>query len=91
MVKEGYIVHLFDLSGFGRSGGKKFNSTFKNFHDDLKLILLQVNQDFPLFLFGHSMGCLVIATFLLNNPNTKVAGVIFNSGLLSRPQTVPHL
>ena len=33
----------------------------------------------PAFLYGNSMGCMIINTFLLSNPGLKLQGVIFGS------------
>ena len=38
---------------------------------------MKARTDKPLFLYGHSMGCLVTATFLLRNPGLKISGVIY--------------
>jgi len=61
-----------------------------DFHDDLKLVLLRVREDLPLLLFGHSMGCLVIGTFLINNPDLKITGVVLNSGMVDKPKTLSN-
>ena len=42
LAKENYTVHLFDLNGFGYSGGKRFNpdhtSIFRDFFSVIKLM-----------------------------------------------------
>ena len=40
---------------------------------------MQARTDKPLFILGHSMGGLVTTTFLLKNPNLKIAGVILSA------------
>ena len=40
---------------------------------------MQARTDKPLFLLGHSMGALVTTSFLLKNPNLKIAGVILSA------------
>ena len=52
------------------------------------MILLKASADLPMFIFAHSMGCLVTTTFLLNNPNLNLAGVVLNSGMLDGPKSL---
>ena len=46
LAKENYSVHLFDLNGFGYSGGKRFNpdhtSLFRDFFSVIKLMTRNV-------------------------------------------------
>lgn len=42
-------------------------------------MLERVDPQLPCFIQAHSMGCLCTATFLINNPNVKIAGVIAGS------------
>jgi alpha-beta hydrolase superfamily lysophospholipase len=39
----------------------------------------QFKEGVPTFLYGFSMGCMVINTYLLANPDLKIDGVIFES------------
>ena len=73
-------VHLIDLKGQGLSSGEK-NGHFKiqEHHNQLVSMLEQVDSKLPCFIQAHSMGCLCTATFLINNPDLKIAGVIVGS------------
>ena len=66
---NGFIVHLVDFEGFGFSGGKRISALrVNNMHNQITTLLQQVRPDLPLFLLGHSMGTLVLNSYLTLNP-----------------------
>lgn len=85
-AKNGIICHLFDMRGFGYSGGARRNSKIKDFLEDLHLIILQCRSDLPLFLYGHSLGGFVAMIYLILN-KIKVSGVIFTAPFFSIPHS----
>jgi alpha-beta hydrolase superfamily lysophospholipase len=42
-------------------------------------MLKRISPDLPLFIQAHSMGCLATATFLINNQQINVQGLILGS------------
>ena len=65
---NGFCVHLVDLEGHGFSGGNRINKmSIEKFHHQVVTLLEQARPDIPLFLFGHSMGGLTVASFLGRN------------------------
>lgn len=78
------MAHLFDMSGFGYSGGVRRNCRIRDFIADLHKVVQQSYNDLPLYLYGHNIGALVGFYYLLLN-KIKVAGVIFSSPLLAIP------
>lgn len=75
----GYLLAGFDQRGFGRSEGVRGHTpSLKAYLDDIDLFLAEIMQRFPnipRFLYGHSMGgILVLAYTPLRNP--AIAGVI---------------
>ena len=40
----------------------------------------------PSFLYGNSMGCMVLATYLQRNPDLNIAGVIFSAPFFNLPE-----
>ena len=42
-------------------------------------MLAEVREDIPCFIQAHSMGCLGTMTFLINNPNLKIAALVAGS------------
>ena len=84
MAMNGYIVHMIDLEGNGYCAGNRVSGlAVERFHHQVSTILLQVSPDLPCFLLGHSMGSLVVNTYLKLNPAIaeKLAGVIFSAPL----------
>lgn len=78
-AQAGYEVHMVDFRSYGRSGGARGAAReIGEFHEDIIACLEQTNKHLPLFIFAHSMGGGVIATFLLRNPQLRLAGVVFS-------------
>lgn len=79
LVQAGYVVHLLDVRGHGKSGGKRaFVEKFQDYLDDTELFLARVREEAkgaPLFLLGHSHGSLIAARYLLDKPDA-VKGVV---------------
>ena len=42
-------------------------------------LLQQFEENLPTYLYGNSMGCQIINTFLLANPSINLSGIIFGS------------
>lgn len=81
---NGIHVHLIDLTGFGYTSGVKMAlNTMQVFMQDIGSIFPHVNPDLPCFIYGHSMGGLAIASFLMNNPGLNIAGAILSAPLLA--------
>ena len=69
LAADGIEVHAYDQRGFGRSGGPRaFVERWSVLHDDLRSRLEAVRASqpgLPLVLYGHSMGGLVAAGYVL--------------------------
>mgnify|MGYP001022778545 CR=1 FL=1 len=61
------------------SGDRNGHFKISEQHNQIVSMLKEVRSDLPLFIQAHSMGCLVTVTFLINNPNIKIEGVIAGS------------
>ncbi|KAL4488335.1 hypothetical protein ABPG72_019185 [Tetrahymena utriculariae] len=86
LAKAGCVVQLMDLRGFGYSGGPRGASTIEELHQDIQVLLKQANKDLPLYLYGHSMGGLLVITLAMRNPVLNIAGVITTSALIGFPK-----
>jgi acylglycerol lipase len=94
-VSEGFAVYGYDHRGHGKSDGKRgyFNS-FEKPIDDLEQYLriirtTQAGQ--PLFLFGHSMGSLVVLAYLVRQHQPDIAGLITTGAPLAVDEHVPNI
>lgn len=78
---QGFEVHMVDLRSYGHSGGARAGHTLLEFQDDIQQMLKQVNPNLPCFLWGHSMGGLLVTTVALNNPQLNFSGVVISAPL----------
>lgn len=56
--------------------------TVNDFHHNVTTLLSQANPNLPLFIYGHSMGGLTVLSYLINNPNLNISGVILSAPFL---------
>lgn len=79
---EGFSVYAYDQRGHGESPGKMGTvESIDLLADDLDEFLKEVRgraADVPIFLFGHSMGGLVLAVFTIKH-SPDVRGLLFSS------------
>ena len=92
--QEGYAVYTYDQRGHGNSPGRQgYIADFKPLPDDLDVFLGRVRSRLdgvPLFLMGHSMGGLVLASYVLKyQPDVK--GLVFSSSALKGGNVKPLL
>jgi len=82
-LKNDIAVFTFDHRGHGQSGGKKGHAkSIEQLVEDTEHALMQCRSiflDIPIFLFGHSMGGQVVATYLSVKKSREVSGAIISS------------
>lgn len=85
LVARGYAVYAFDLRGHGYSEGRRvWVDSFEEFVTDLDLFVRRVRErepGKPVFLFGHSMGGAITATFALRR-KPDVSGIVLSGAAL---------
>jgi len=95
MTARGYAVHVYDLRGHGRSGGRRGHlGRFSDYLDDTARFLDAVREDQPgrpLYLLGHSLGGLIAASYVEARPADALAGLILSSPFLRLGMPVPPL
>jgi len=69
LALNGFLVHIVDNDAYGFSSGMRGTQPcIEKIHHNLTSMLQQFEENVPSFLYGNSMGCLVVNSFLLNNP-----------------------
>ena len=90
LLARGFAVHAWDLRGHGRSPGRwGWVRNWREFTDDLaalRKIVLAGEPGLPLFLFGHSMGAVIVLDHAEQAPE-GIAGVALTGPALG-PSTL---
>jgi alpha-beta hydrolase superfamily lysophospholipase len=77
---NGALVHSVDIECHGYAGGVRAGGIkIDSFHFSLTSMIEQFESGLPTFLYGNSMGCMVINSFLLKNPDLRFQGIIFSA------------
>lgn len=94
LAERGYTVYTFDLRGHGRSPGKRILFQHMDQHStDVATFLQWVQREtteVPLFLFGHSMGGLVVTYYVLT-AKPSLRGVILSAPAIKLDDVSPML
>lgn len=87
LTDSGFAVAALDNRGHGRSAGQRGHiDSWADYREDVRLFLRYVHATFPtapLFLYGHSLGGLIVSDYVLFYPE-GIAGLIV-SGHPLRP------
>lgn len=79
LVAHGYGLWGYDHRGHGRSSGRRIHvDHWDEYREDLLAVLdlvIKAEPATPIFLYGHSMGALVVLDFLLHHPQ-RVQGAV---------------
>ena len=87
LSQAGYAVAMFDLRGHGRSPGGRGHTPFARTMEDIAAALAHAREqvpDVPRFLYGHSLGGLLVLTYTLRM-KPDLAGVVVSSAGLRSP------
>ena len=89
LAERGCAVHAYDQRGHGRSGGSRGHvRRFDELLDELGRVLEEVRRaqpGLPLFVLGHSLGGLVVASFLVER-GPALTGAILSGAALAVPE-----
>ncbi len=87
LTAAGYAVSSYDLRGHGRSPGARGDAPFPADLSDIDALLADAAArwpDRPRFLYGHSLGGLLVLTYVLQR-DADLAGVVATSAGLRSP------
>ena len=82
LLEKQYAIYAFDLPGHGLSPGiRAYINSWSEYVDNLRIFidLVRTRHDqIPLFLYGHSMGGMIVISYTLKYPedNGLISGVI---------------
>jgi alpha-beta hydrolase superfamily lysophospholipase len=86
---RGYALHAYDLRGHGRSSGQRGSiHDWADYREDTRTFLGLVRAGepgIPLFLFGHSLGGLIVLDYGLHTTD-DLKGVVASGPVLGPPQ-----
>jgi len=86
----GYDVHVLDQRHCGLSGGCRLGHDAKEAVRDVNKLLQQVRSDLPCFIWGHSLGGLLVTYALVNNPMLRIAGAVLTAPAYRLTQDLPQ-
>jgi alpha-beta hydrolase superfamily lysophospholipase len=82
---QGYSCYGFDQRGFGRSEGQRGHvHAFQDYVDDVARFIEQIvvkDDSRPLFLFGHSMGSIILLNYALQHATGLKGLLVFSCPL----------
>ena len=84
LAGAGYAVRAFDLRGHGLSSGRRGDTRFADTMGDIDRLIEGAAERFPVrpvFLYGHSLGGLLVLTYALER-RPAVAGVVASAAAL---------
>lgn len=96
LTAAGFAVCGFDHRGHGRSPGRKGHiGSWTEYREDVRAFLGVAEKQFPgrpVFLYGHSLGALIVTEYVIAYPGGGLVGLIA-SGIPLQPTGVakPHL
>lgn len=94
-TQERTAVFAYDQRGYGRSGGRRaYIDSFDQYLNDLERVQAAVRRQkpkCPLFLFGHSMGGLVVVKALLDRALSPDGVLLSAPALKVNPDLAPWL
>jgi alpha-beta hydrolase superfamily lysophospholipase len=81
---EGYSVYAFDRRGEGASEGKRAEvNKFAVQVDDLKEVISKIEKgDIKFFIYGHSLGGLIVTKYIIDHNAKGIDGMILSGPLL---------
>ena len=95
LVSKGYGIASFDLRGHGRSSGKRGHiHSWNDYRSDVKAfldLLLSTHPSSPCFIFGHSLGALIVLDFIIHSKNGLSGAILSSAPIEPAGVTKPHL
>jgi len=95
LTEQGFAVAAFDNRGHGRSGGVHGHvDSWSDYREDVRAFILYTSAHFmrlPLFLYGHSLGALIVSDYVLFYPDGLEGLIISGHPLQPSGAAKPYL
>jgi alpha-beta hydrolase superfamily lysophospholipase len=95
LVPAGIVLNGYDQRGFGRSEGKRGHiNTWDEYRQDLKAFVDRTTHQhpgLPIFVYGHSMGSLVVLDYLIDHPAGLSGAILSGTAIDPADAAPPHL
>lgn len=92
-IKNGYLVAAYDLRGHGRSKGQRGHyPSLDSAMADIKIFTEKLEKDhpdLPIFLYGHSLGGVLVLNYVLRNRNHLTGVIATSPGLVTGQKVAP--
>jgi alpha-beta hydrolase superfamily lysophospholipase len=86
LTDAGFALAAFDLRGHGRSSGRRGDTRIEKAKDDAELVMAAArarHPGLPLFLYGHSLGALVVLALLVSREPSVDGAIVSAPPLLN--------
>lgn len=94
LARNGFHAAALDLRGYGKSGGPRaYVKSFAQYSRDIDALLAKLRKDtggLPAFLFGHSMGGLIVSRAAASDLKTPLAGLVLSSPCFDLAFKIPE-
>jgi acylglycerol lipase len=90
-TEEGYAFFAFDLTGHGKSSGKRGHSSYNDLINEIDGFLTEIRNQYPvipLFLYGHSLGGALVL-YYISQKKPSLAGAIISAPSLVVGYPIP--
>jgi alpha-beta hydrolase superfamily lysophospholipase len=95
LVGKGFALASFNLRGHGRSSGKRGHiNTWSDYRNDVAAflkLLQEMHPDLPRFIYGHSLGSLIVLDFIIHSKNGLSGAILSSAPIEPFGVAKPHL
>ena len=95
LVPDGFILAGYDQCGHGKSEGQRGHiNSWEEYREDLACFIGELRElmpTLPVFLYGHSMGSLILLDYLLHYPDDLQGAILSGTAIYPLDAAPPFL